>query len=175
VHVYVDEPKSGAYLLVASRMTPPEAAAARRLLRQLYLPGQSRLHMKSESHPRRRKILRVLETAGLSVTFYRAVGPATDIAARAECVTQLVRDLATEPNVWIVFESDESQDDLDRRQLAGLLKELEAGERIRYEHRRAASEPLLAIPDIVGWAYARGGEFRRRAEPLVSAIVDVRP
>jgi hypothetical protein len=34
-------------------------------------------------------------------------------------------------------------------------------------------EPLLAIPDGIGWAWARGGDFRRRAQPMVVDVIDV--
>jgi len=36
-----------------------------------------------------------------------------------------------------------------------------------------AQEPLLAIPDAIGWAWARGADWRRRARALVSDVIDV--
>lgn len=42
-----------------------------------------------------------------------------------------------------------------------------------YLHERAAQEPLLAIPDVIGWAWARSGDWRRRALPLVESVIDV--
>ena len=45
--------------------------------------------------------------------------------------------------------------------------------RLQYRHERAAQEPLLAIPDAIGWACARGAEWRRRARALVSDVIDV--
>ena len=44
--------------------------------------------------------------------------------------------------------------------------------RLQYRHERAAQEPLLAIPDAIGWAWARGAGWRR-ARALVSDVVDV--
>jgi hypothetical protein len=46
-------------------------------------------------------------------------------------------------------------------------------ETLRYEHRRAASEMLLAVPDAVAWCWAKGGDWRRRIEPVVTDVRDV--
>jgi hypothetical protein len=44
---------------------------------------------------------------------------------------------------------------------------------LEFRHERAAQEPLLAVPDGIGWAWARGGDFRRRARPMVVDVIDV--
>ncbi|MBC7595785.1 MAG: hypothetical protein H7288_17920 [Kineosporiaceae bacterium] len=36
---------------------------------------------------------------------------------------------------------------------------------LTYEHAKSAHDPLLAIPDSVAWAWAKGGDWRRRSEP----------
>lgn len=173
MHVFVDESKAGPYLLVASAVAAVDLPAASRSVRALHLPGQSRLHMKSESESRRRLILSSLEGAGLRATIYRATGYRTHTAARAVCIDALVRAAAGAASARVTFESDASQDERDRKQLYRLVRELGCRERIQYEHRSAAGEPLLAVPDAIGWAYARGGPFRRRADPLVLRVVDV--
>jgi hypothetical protein len=33
---------------------------------------------------------------------------------------------------------------------------------LRYEHRRAAAEQLLTLPDAIAWCWAKGGDWRRR-------------
>ena len=40
---------------------------------------------------------------------------------------------------------------------------------LRYDHLRATAEPLLWVPDAVAWAWCRGGQWRRSAEPLITA------
>ncbi|MBT0993898.1 hypothetical protein KIN34_06305 [Cellulomonas sp. DKR-3] len=171
--MFVDESKAGPYLLVASVVLPADLGAARGAVRALHLPKQSRIHMKTETDGRRRTILSAFERAGLRATIYRAVGYKTNIAAREACIDKLVRPLAFEPTARVTFECDESQDARDRQQLFRLVRELRCTERVQYEHRLAAAEPLLAVPDAIGWAYARGGDFRSRAMPLVTKIVDV--
>ena len=173
VHVFVDESKAGPYLLVASVVLPSDVSAARGAVRSLHMPKQSRIHMTRESDARRRKILSALEKVGFRATVYRAAGYKTNGAAREACIDTLIRPLAVEPTARVTFECDTSQDERDRRQLYRLVRDLGCAERVQYEHRLAVAEPLLAVPDAIGWAYARGGEFRRRAMPLIAEVVDV--
>lgn len=173
MHVFVDESKAGPYLLVASVVLPAELGAACGVVRSLHLPKQSRLHMTAESDSRRRTILSAFEKAGLRATIYRATGFRRNIDAREACIDRLVRPLAVEPTARVTFECDQSQDERDRKQLFHLVRELGRTEQVQYEHRRATAEPLLAVPDVIGWAFARGGDFRRRALPLIVEVVDV--
>jgi len=41
---------------------------------------------------------------------------------------------------------------------------------LRYEHPRAAAEQLLALPDAIAWCWAKGGDWRRRIEPVVADV-----
>lgn len=173
MHVFVDESKAGPYLLVASVVLPGGVSAARRVVRTLLLSKQSRIHMKDESDSRRRRILDELGRAGLRATVYRAAGFKTNIDAREACIDRLVRSLAIAPTVRVTFECDRSQDERDRKQLYRLVRELGCAERVQYEHRLATAEALLAVPDAIGWAYARGGDARKRALPLIVEVIDV--
>jgi len=38
---------------------------------------------------------------------------------------------------------------------------------LNYEHRRAATEQLLALPDAIAWCWANGGDWRRSIDPVV--------
>jgi hypothetical protein len=42
-----------------------------------------------------------------------------------------------------------------------------------YRHATAHEEPLLWLPDAIAWAVGRGGDWRRRAEPLLEKVVDL--
>jgi hypothetical protein len=85
---------------------------------------------------------------------------------------RLVGDIAEAGHTDLCLESDESLDATDRRHLARMTRD--AGcPGVRYHHNRAAQEPLLAIPDAIGWAWARGGDWRRRVGPLVIEVIDV--
>ena len=41
-----------------------------------------------------------------------------------------------------------------------------------YRHARPSAEPLLILSDVIAWAWARGGDWRRRCDPLSIRVVD---
>jgi len=41
---------------------------------------------------------------------------------------------------------------------------------VRYVHRKPSTEPLLAIPDASAWSWAKGGDWRRRIDPLITDV-----
>jgi hypothetical protein len=163
VHAYVDESKAGDYLLAAALVDSARVARARKEIRGLVLPRQPRIHMKQESDRRRRLILSAFEGLGVLTTIYRAAGPRsrTQIARRRACLARLVADVHPGCD-RVVMESDETQDARDRRDLLEITRVVGCRGDLGYEHRRAAQEPLLALPDVVAWSWARGGEWRRR-------------
>lgn len=172
--MFVDESKSRDYLLIASVVAPHDLVAARKTIRALVLPGQRRLHMKSEGDGRRRVILTELERHGFRATIYQAgTGFKTDLDRRRHCLDRLVGDIARDGHTMLCLESDETLDARDRRDLSALTRAHRCAETLRYQHQRAAQEPLLAVPDAVGWAYARGGDWRRRAQPLIEEVIDL--
>jgi hypothetical protein len=59
----------------------------------------------------------------------------------------------------------------DRQCLIDLTRVAGCRDTLRYEHRRASAEQLLAIPDVIAWCWAKGGDWRRRVE---RAVIDVR-
>lgn len=173
-HVFVDESKAKGYLLVASAVVPGELRAARVSVRSLLAPGQKRLHMKSEGDRRRKEVLASLTRLGVQADVMVA-DPSyqTDVRRRAACLRELVGMIAREGHSRLSLESDESQDPRDRQVIAGLVREFGCSPEFTYKHMRATEEPLLAIPDAIAWSYARGGDWRRRVEPLVRRVVRV--
>jgi hypothetical protein len=174
VHAYVDESKAGDYLLAATLVDAARTHRVRQGLRRLVLPRQPRIHMKQESDRRRRIILSALADLGVSTMVYRAAGPRrrTQIVRRRACLERLVADVHGVCD-RLVLESDETQDARDRRDLLEITRLVGCRESLVYEHRGAAQEPLLALPDVVAWCWARGGEWRRRAAPLTARVVEV--
>lgn len=174
VHAYVDESKAGDYLLAAMVLEPRSAPRVRAAVRALVPPRQRRLHMRDEPDRRRRMIVSALSELDAAVVVYRASVAAapTQIERRRACLARLVPDLAGRCDL-LVLESDESQDARDRRVLIDLVRATGCRDTLRYRHLRAAQEPLLAVPDVTAWCWARGGEWRRRVAPLVADVVDV--
>lgn len=52
----------------------------------------------------------------------------------------------------------------------GCVRELGCQDDHVYRHHRAHEEPLLALPDAIAWSWHRGGQWRKRVEPLVTAV-----
>lgn len=72
----------------------------------------------------------------------------------------------------LVLEQDDTLLSWDNQRLIEFTRETGCRDTLRYEHRRAASELLLTAPDAVAWCWAKGGDWRRRIQSIVT---DVKP
>ncbi len=73
----------------------------------------------------------------------------------------------------LVIETDETLVGSDRHELYRLTRAMELTGTLTYRHLRAHEEPLLALPDVVAWCWVRSGEWRRRVEPILTAVRQV--
>lgn len=176
-HVFVDETKARDYLLVAVALGSADLRTARAEIRSLTMPGQARLHMHRESDSRRRKILAAISRLPVEATIFRAVDADRPRRKEAErrraCLQELVTGAIRDARTTICLEHDDSMIQVDRRVLIAVTKAHRSEDALLYRHDRAASEPLLALPDAIAWAWARGGEWRPRCEEMVTKVVDV--
>lgn len=169
-HVYVDESKRAGYILAAA--TVPDPATMRKVVRDLQLPGQRRIHMKHEQPRRRRAIIAALVETSVRIIIYDAGRRyATDLAPRAACLGALVDDLAGAGDaVQLVIEQDDSLVQSDRHELYRLVRQAGLSSTVEYRHGRAHDEPLLALPDVSAWCWARSGDWRRRIAPILANV-----
>jgi len=173
-HVFVDETKHRGYLIVASVIPPGELDASRKVVRGLVLPGQRRLHMKAESDPRRRTITSAIVDTGIQATVYDAATRyLTQLHGRAACLRAVVDDAAGRGDSLLVLEQDDTLLAWDNQRLIEFTRAAGCRDTLRYEHRRAAAEQLLGIPDAIAWCWAKGGDWRRRVAPAVSNVRQV--
>ncbi len=173
-HVFVDESKEHDYLLVAAEIPPGDLDATRKLLRALVMPGQRRLHMKKESRVRRNAILDTIASAGVTATIYRARRAGRhELDAREACLRALVADIAAAGHRMLVIEQDDSLLRWERQHLIEITRDLGCRDLLRYEHRRAEEEILLAVPDALAWCWAKGGLWRSRIRSLVRQVREV--
>ncbi len=174
-HVFLDETKQQGYVVAAAVVVAGELEPLRRVVRDLVLPGQRRLHMKTERDSRRRQIVAALVQAGAEVVVYDAGRRyRTDLQAREQCLRGVVADAARWAGATrLVLEQDDSLVRWDSQQLIELAREAGCRDRLHYGHERAAAEALLAVPDAVAWCWGRGGDWRRRVEPLISTVHQV--
>lgn len=172
--MFVDECMRAGYVLVAAVVENRDVTRLRRGITDLIEPGQRRIHMVKESPSRRRLILHRLTDLGLSATVYQAgLNHKTNIARRRACLEQLVVDATAVGETRLCMEAADGVDQRDQQQLVELVRRLGCRDALTYEHAPARQEVLLAAPDAIGWAWTKGGEWRRRARPLVTSVVSV--
>ena len=168
--VYIDESKARNYLMAAVVIAPADARSVRKVVRSLILPGQRRLHMFKEQDSRRRLILATLAGAGVKATIYDAGGAErSHRMRRAACLDAIVVDAKASRHGHLVLDLDETLVHSDRISIIGASQRIEYTELI-YEHAKSAHDLLLAVPDAVAWAWAKGGDWRRRLEPIVEEV-----
>ena len=168
--MYIDETKARNYLMVAAAVVPEDDREVRGAVRSLILPGQRRLHMHDERDSRRRQILSTLTSVGVTATIYDAGGAERpQLTRRAACLAAIATDAHLAGHYHLVLEQDETLLRFDREQLIECLRAI-GNATLTYEHRPSGQEILLGIPDAIAWAWARGGDWRRRARPLVTDV-----
>lgn len=170
-HIFVDETKQRDYLMIAGVVLPHDLHPLRRTMRGLVLPGQRRLHMNDERDSRRRTIVSALVQMNISATIYDAGRVyRTQREARAACLRSLVTDAASTGAAMLILEQDDSLLSWDKQHLIEYTREAGCRDTLRYEHRHAAQEGLLAIPDAIAWCWAKGGDWRRRISPIITEV-----
>ena len=170
-HIFVDETKHRDYLLVAGVIIPGDLDPIRKAVRGLVLPGQRRLHMNAENNSRRKAIAAMIVDNAVQATIYDAGRRyPTERDRRAACLQALVGDAARRGDVMLILEQDDTLVSWDNRHLIEYTRAAGCRDTLRYEHRRAASEQLLAVPDAIAWCWAKGGDWRRRIAPVVTDV-----
>jgi hypothetical protein len=172
LNIFVDESKQSGYWMVAAILVDREVPEMRKMLQGLVMRGQRRIHMKKESDPRKRLIIDSLRRSAVVCSVYDASAFRWDLEARAACLSALVEDSRAQPST-MVMEQDDSLVLADRRVLFGACRDADA--RMSYRHERAATEPLLCVPDAVAWCWAKRGDWRRRIEPVVTRVRRLEP
>ncbi|MFD6054629.1 hypothetical protein [Agromyces sp. NPDC060279] len=165
-HVFIDESKARGYYIAAAAVTEHDVIATEKELRQLVRRGQRRIHFVRESDSSRRSLLSRMQSLGVSVQLYTATG-LTDRAARKLCLDALVDDLASSGATRLCMERDDSVADADRRIVRNALVRNNYLDGLRYEHAAPQERPLLWVSDAVAWCYQSGGDWLKRAAPLV--------
>lgn len=137
----------------------------------MVLPGQRRLHMKDECDFRKRLIADTLAAAEVQATIYDAgTRYRTDRDRRAACLRALVQGAVKRGDAQLVLEQDDTLLAWDNQRLV--------------EYNRAAGlqgHPALRPPPRCGrtaagpsrchrLTLAKGGDWRRRITPTVTAI-----
>jgi hypothetical protein len=169
-HGFVDESSRQGYLVCAVVLAPEDLALTRRELKALCLPGQQRIHMKSEGASRRRAILSAVARMQVQALMYEVpAGRRSERAARDDCLRRLVPDLLRLEVGRLMIESCD-QNHQDVQVVSDAVAKAGAHDSLQYLHGRPGIEPLLWLPDILAWAYGRGGDWFRRTGDVVREI-----
>jgi|SRR4051794_7317404 hypothetical protein len=169
---FVDESFRSTYLIIVTMLPTADTSTVRSKLRQMLLPGQERIHFATESDRRRRLILSTV--AGLAPCSWILETRRRPLeVGRAACLTALVQRLAPLPIQRMTLESRGNACDRADRQVISRAIRTTGESLLTYVHREPRHEPLLWLPDIVGWAYGAGGDWLRRVRPLVASTIIV--
>jgi hypothetical protein len=173
IQVFCDETKSRGFTLAAAQVPCGAVTKLRSVVNQLLLPKQVRLHFTGETPQRRKLIVNAFVDAGsIGTVIYDCTRfGRDDNRGRGAAVGAMAARVARIPVARIVLETDDSTVDHDRKLIRAKLKAAGVEDVVGCDHLRSHEEPLLAIPDAVAWCYARGGEWRKLAEPLITDIV----
>jgi hypothetical protein len=174
-HGFVDESSRQGYLVCAVVLAPTVLTSTRRDLKALCLPGQQRIHMKSEGASRRRTILSAVARMNIQALMYEVpAGRRSERIARDDCLRSLIPDLLRFEVGRLMIESCD-QNHRDIQVVSDAVAKAGAHESLEYLHGAPGSEPLLWLPDIIAWAYGRGGDWFRRTGDLVVEVKRLEP
>lgn len=169
---YSDESeRANTMSMTVAMIAPARAGEIRSTMRGLLLPGQRRVHMAKEGARRQRAIVDVIGSLqGVEAVTARLRRPMQldRVEARRHLIEHVL-DLAIARGVgsWTLEDVPPSQRARDNDAISRVLRLNGAQDRLVYDHRRSHEEPMLWIPDVLGWAVGAGGDWRRRTRGAV--------
>lgn len=136
-------------------------------MRSLRMPGERRVHFRSEGDSRRKFVLARMVDFGVRGRIYSTPDDGED--ARDALLRVLVQDTVDSEGRRLVLESRDRVGNLRDRAVLAQTKARENG--LLYEHREASTEPILWMSDALAWSAGAGGDWRCRIEPMVESVV----
>lgn len=171
--LYIDESKTKGYTLVAALAAPADTGKLARGVRSLLLPGQRRIHFTKENSSRKRLVLSRLNELGAQAHVFHCAAKNNSIG-RETCLIGLVAHAAQNSHTKIVLERDESIEKSDRQILFREAKMHGLDGTLSYAHESPHQQPLLWVADAIAWSFTKGGDWKRRADPLISGVTTLR-
>lgn len=176
LHGFADESRRGATYLMTVVVIPAGSLDAARQVVGGVVPRRSRrTHLSAENDGRRRQILRAYSGLG-HVEAHIALAPyegGDDQAPRDRCLALLLATCRRLGVVRLTLDTRlPDRDRLDRRTIAAVVRGLAPFD-LDYHHRGSRDEPLLSLPDAIGWAWGAGHAWRRMVEPVIGSVAPV--
>jgi hypothetical protein len=174
VHAFVDESqRSARYYIAAAVLGPDHLKASRQRMRGLLLPNQPEIHFNREKPARQRALVDAVARMPVEVLVYHGACGRHSEPTRQKCLARLVADLLDRRAHQLVIDSREERDLHDRHTLYRIGGNHPHGHALAHRHCPSTSEALLWIPDIAGWYFGAGGDWRRRIEPIIKESIDI--
>lgn len=171
-HGFVDESiRAGWYRLTVVEIRSRDLADVTRAIRARVPTGQTRLHIASESPQRRRTILGAFSNLPILATTFETPHDrhSDDQVARDRCPRALAdHALSSGLSVLVLDTRGPDRDRRDRRALTQAIRGSYGS--LAYSHRGSRDEPLLALPDGIGWAVGAGRPRRELISDVARAV-----
>lgn len=167
---FIDETQEGRYRLVVVAIPESDVASAKSTLETLRLRGQKRIHMAKESDRRRRQIITAL--SGIPSWEAYVIESAPRRRITRETRQELFLLAAQHPfwsNLNLVIVEDSNERERDKKVLAWLNRY--GSHRFDYRFEKPSQDQGLWLPDIVGWAVAKGGSWKTQLGDRVTILV----
>ena len=164
-HGFIDESvrSDGWYRLTMVDVAARDLGSVTRALRSMVPKGRQRLHFSAEGDSQRRQILNAIML--LPITALTIAAPyrrgRDEEPARRRCIEALIGDLEPAIVLLVLDSRGAHRDQGDRRVIRDALLRLDREDGLSYSHRGSSDEPLLALPDAVGWSVGAGKYFGR--------------
>lgn len=166
---FVDESTAKRYRLCLVAIPSGELKGTRTQLLKLRLKGQTRIHMHTESHRRRKEIISainslpswkcvMLETTVRNSNFVQARKDLFLVAAGLP-IFRLIKHLTIE---------DSTEKVRDRQLLTWIKNNMNQDFEFAFE--KPANSECLWIADVLAWAYSRGGETRKSVAKRIEVV-----
>ena len=166
---FIDETTAMRYRLCLVAVPVENLSETRKAMQLLRLKGQSRIHMKKESDSRRRQILdQIFKIDSWECLILEAKTEGlTPSQARKELLL-----LASAHRIWpsirhLVVE-DSTQPDADKKMLTWLKNY--SRHDWSFDICKPAAEECLWLADALGWAYAKGGNWRKGVQSRIQVV-----
>ena len=168
--IFVDESKAKDFILCSVEVEVSEIPQLRRALYKLTLPGQSRIHIVSESPRRRRLLVTSYREMSLKISILRVRG-STSVQSRNRALEALISrlDLNSTYQLWI--ERDENHVNSDQASLTQALRRLGLENNVSFFHADPKSQPLLWLPDAFAWLANRGGDWAKELKKFDASVI----
>lgn len=173
-HGFIDESirSDGWYRLTMVDVAARDLGSVTRALRSMVPKGRYRLHFSAEGESQRRQILDSMMRLPFSaITIAAPYRRGTDDApARRQCIEEVVARLDPTIALLVLDTRGAHRDIGDRRFLRQLLLTSDSSDHLSYAHRGSRDEPLLALPDAIGWAVGAGGYLAKTVASKVRQL-----